>query len=176
MELYLCELDEGLTQKQISQSAYALLRHIYGQRFSPPAPEVLRCENGKPYFAGLPCHFSISHSKNFVLIGISDAELGVDIQCHSSFKSNPRLFSEKMLAEFGYYDGWVLRESVYKLCGKGSLRNMEFSCEGERIIAPFDEVKCRLYHIREDISIAAASFEDNFPDKIEIVPQNAFSP
>jgi len=166
MELYLCEFDPQFTQKQISGNTYALLRRIFSERFSLPAPEILRTENGKPYFEGLPCHFSISHSGNMALIAISDSEIGVDIQLHSGSKQNPRLFSEQMLAEFGYYDGWVLRESVFKLCGNGSLRNMEFSRANGHIISPFDNVACRLYHIRDGVSIAVASYSDNFPDKI----------
>lgn len=166
MELYLCEFDPQFTQKQISGNTYALLRRIYSERFSISAPEILRAENGKPYFKGLPCHFSISHSGSMALIGISDSEIGVDIQLHGGSKPHPRLFSEQMLTEFGYYDGWVLRESVFKLCGKGSLRDMEFSRANGRIITPFDNVACRLYHIRDGVSIAAASHTDNFPDKI----------
>ncbi len=166
MELYLCEFDPQFTQKQISGNTYALLRRIYSERFSLPAPEILRADNGKPYFEGLPCHFSISHSGNMALIGISDSEIGVDIQLHSGSKPHPRLFSEQMLAEFGYHDGWVLRESVFKLCGKGRLRDMEFSRANGRIMPPFDNVACRLYHIRDGVSIAAASYSDDFPDKI----------
>ena len=176
MELYLCEFDPHFSKREISDSTYALLRRIFIHRIGCSAPEILHAENGKPYFEGLPCHFSVSHSGNLALIGISDGEIGVDIQLHTSLKPNPRLFSENMLNEFGYYDGWALRESVYKLCGKGSLRGMEFSRENGLIIPPIENISCKLYHIRDSVSIAAASYEDEFPEEIIFIGQNAIYP
>ena len=175
MELYLYECGSALGKKQISDTAYSLLRKIFAEKFSVTAPEILRSENGKPYFDGLPCRFSVSHSGSFILIGIDDEEIGVDIQLHKSLKPNSRLFSEGMLAEFGYYDAWTLRESAYKLSGEGSLRDMEFVRTDDRIICPLNSINCRLYHIRDGISIAAASFGNNFPDDIIILTENAIS-
>lgn len=37
-------------------------------------------ENGKPYFVDCPLHFSISHSKNVVVVSVCDTEVGVDVQ------------------------------------------------------------------------------------------------
>ncbi|MBR5261130.1 MAG: hypothetical protein IKV47_03045 [Oscillospiraceae bacterium] len=175
MELYLYECGSALGKKQISETAYCFLREIFAEKYRESAPEILCSKNGKPYFAGLPCHFSLSHSGRFILIGIDDEEIGVDIQLHKSFKPNSRLFSETMLAEFGYYDAWTLRESAYKLSGEGSLRDMEFVRTDDRIICPLNSINCRLYHIRDGISIAAASFGNNFPDDIIILTENTIS-
>lgn len=35
---------------------------------------------GKPFLKGIPLYFSLSHSGNYVLCGVSEAEIGVDIQ------------------------------------------------------------------------------------------------
>ena len=37
-------------------------------------------ENGKPYFKNSNLFFNYSHSKNYILVGISSSEIGVDIE------------------------------------------------------------------------------------------------
>lgn len=37
-------------------------------------------ENGKPYLEGVPFHFNLSHSGDYVFCGVSAQEIGVDIQ------------------------------------------------------------------------------------------------
>ena len=54
------------------------LRQKYGWK---ELPEVALGRLGKPYFPEHPeVHFNISHSSGAVLVGVSDQEIGVDIE------------------------------------------------------------------------------------------------
>lgn len=88
-------------------------------------------EYGKPYFDNYPYfHFSISHSGDWVVCGVHDQEIGVDIQrkkCGSG-KIAQRFFSEKENAwllqkqspderRTLFYKMWTAKESYVKLAG-----------------------------------------------------------
>ena len=82
-----------------------------------------------------------------------------------------RLMSERERAEFSLHELWCLREAVYKLCGRGSLRSMPFRREGGVIVPPFDGVECRLYADIPGCACAAAAYADTFPDTlVEVRP------
>jgi 4'-phosphopantetheinyl transferase len=49
-------------------------------------------EYGKPYVSGNKIHFNISHSGNYLICGVSNYEIGVDIEC-----VNPRLKTIKSM-------------------------------------------------------------------------------
>ena len=158
-----------------SEAVRALLRHAVRQTWDMDCPEIKKLPNGKPYFDGHPDKFlSLSHSKDHVLVALSEHDVGADIESLREIKGKPeKLFSSRMLADFGYFGGWTLRESVYKLCGKGSLRSMEFSLRGGEIVSPFAGVCCRVYE-GEGFAASAACAEGDFPDKIDMVDASLF--
>lgn len=159
-----------------SEAVRALLSHAVRQVWDMDCPEIKKQANGKPYFHEQPDkHFSLSHSKSHVLVALSEYDVGADIETLRKIKGEPkRLFSEEMLSDFGYFGGWTLRESVYKLCGRGNLREMNFSLRDGEIVSPFDGIRCRLYE-GEGFAASAAGTAGEFPDKIEIVDAGIIS-
>lgn len=93
--------------------------------------ELLKNENGKPYFANGP-YFNISHSGKYVLMAVSTAEIGVDIEEIKSkdMSSLVRIFNEaeaKMIKEHSdFYYLWCAKESLIKCMGLtvGKVREM----------------------------------------------------
>ena len=93
--------------------------------------ELLKNENGKPYFANGP-YFNISHSGKYVLMAVSTAEIGVDIEeiKNKDMSSLVRIFNEaeaKMIKEHSdFYYLWCAKESLIKCMGLtvGKVREM----------------------------------------------------
>ena len=84
--------------------------------------ELLKNENGKPYFANGP-YFNISHSGKYVLMVVSTAEIGVDIEEIKSkdMSALVRIFNEaeaRMIKEHSdFYYLWCAKESLIKCMG-----------------------------------------------------------
>ena len=84
--------------------------------------ELLKNENGKPYFNNGP-YFNISHSGRYVLMAVSTAEIGVDIEeiKNKDMSSLVRIFNEaeaKIIKEHSdFYYLWCAKESLIKCMG-----------------------------------------------------------
>ena len=84
--------------------------------------ELLKNENGKPYFNNGP-YFNVSHSGRYVLMAVSTAEIGVDIEeiKNKDMSSLVRIFNEaeaKMIKEHSdFYYLWCAKESLIKCMG-----------------------------------------------------------
>ena len=84
--------------------------------------ELLKNENGKPYFANGP-YFNVSHSGRYVLMAVSTAEIGVDIEeiKLKDMSALVRIFNEaeaKMIKEHSdFYYLWCAKESLIKCMG-----------------------------------------------------------
>ena len=122
-------------------AAEALLRHALKEQGICDF-QVRTEENGKPYLQGLPVHFSISHSGEYVLCAISSQSVGCDIQQikQPDLKLARRYFSSgevKLLEsapEF-FHRLWVLKESLGKALGCGlneSILRREFDLTGTK--------------------------------------------
>ena len=86
-------------------------------------------------FYGKPCkdnyYFSLSHSNDYVVLGVSDSEIGVDIEMKRS--RNPKLadyvFSDLEKAalkeEMDFYRFWTSKESLVKYVGFGIDRDLK---------------------------------------------------
>lgn len=159
-----------------SDAVRALLRYAVRLAWDMDCPPLEKLENGKPRFAGCPGRFlSLSHSKSHVLVALSEYDVGADIETLREIKGSPeRLFSPEMLASFGYYGAWTLREGVYKLTGRGSLRGMDIRLVDGEPVTPFEGVRCRMYDAQPGFVASAACREGEFPEKIEIVDTSLF--
>lgn len=151
----------------------SLLAEAYKDYAGAPIPKIIKLLSGKPFVPAEPeLHFSVSHSKTHVLCAISENPVGVDTETHRFIKQSviERLTTPGELACLTFFDIWVLRESLYKLTGKGDLRTMRFYRRGDLIIPPAEGVFCRLYSDIEGSSSAASCYDGEFPDKIVEIP------
>ena len=83
-------------------------------------PEVALSQMGKPYFPGHPnIHFNISHSSGAVLVGISDQELGVDIERIRPVGQRMMVRLARVSTEEAFFQSWVRREARAKRSGSG---------------------------------------------------------
>lgn len=91
--------------------------------------KLLKKEMGKPYFENGP-YFNISHSGKYVIMGISESEVGVDIEENSNkdMSALVRIFNEseaKMIKEHAdFYFLWCAKESLIK-CFGGSVSQIK---------------------------------------------------
>ncbi len=67
---------------EISKSARDILRNLLKNEYNCDISQYNEKEGqwGKPYLDGCPWHFNISHSGAYIVISISEKEVGVDVQ------------------------------------------------------------------------------------------------
>ena len=72
----------GRSRAPGSAFAYSLLRYaLEVWKGAPELPEITTDGRGKPYFPERPdWHFSLSHTRGFVLAAVSAAPVGADVQ------------------------------------------------------------------------------------------------
>lgn len=159
IKLYLAGIDINVSQNHLSSLLQAVsedarerffrfhfledsLRSLYGEimarylvsmhfNIKNAALIIEKTAYGKPLFSGLPIDFSISHSHNWVLCGISTEAIGVDIERIKNVDLSiaKRFFSKKEHAFLlnrneldrinSFYDLWTLKESYIKWLGLG---------------------------------------------------------
>lgn len=108
--------------KQRCLAAGLLLSHVFG----PEAENIKYGENGKPYFTKGP-FFNISHSGDYVILGVSGHPLGVDIEKIGQYKEGlvRRCCTAEELSWLAgqdkaeFYRLWTGKESIMKATGKG---------------------------------------------------------
>lgn len=74
-------------------------------------------KNGKPYFEG--GFLSISHSGEWVLVAVSETEIGVDIE--KIRPADTERLNRKYFADSpeNFFENWVKKESMFKKLGTG---------------------------------------------------------
>lgn len=93
------------------------LRQKYGWK---ELPEVALSQLGKPYFPECPdVHFNISHSSGAVLVGVSDQEIGVDIERVRPVGQRMMVRVAHVTTEEAFFQSWVRREARAKRSGDG---------------------------------------------------------
>jgi len=93
------------------------LRQKYGWK---DLPEVALSRLGKPYFPGCPgVHFNISHTRGAVLVGVSDQELGVDIERVRPVGQRMMVRVAQVSTEEAFFKNWVRLEARAKRSGSG---------------------------------------------------------
>lgn len=153
----------------------ALLGHAVREVWHIGLPPIEKDGSGKPFFPGVEnMHFSLSHSKTHVLAAVSESPVGADIETLREVKrGRERLFSPEMLADFGYFGGWTLREAVFKLRGGAPLRSMDIRRVNGEIVTPYEGVSCAVYELPGCVA-AAACREGELPEAVEMVDSGIF--
>ena len=118
---------EPLNGRSGHEAGRQLLEKLYREYTGQECPEILTADRGKPYFAGNPVHFSISHTPRHVFCALSDRPIGIDAE-ETDRQVNLKL-ADKILspAEKARFDGtreallrlWVLKEAAAKYTGEG---------------------------------------------------------
>lgn len=117
--------------------------------------QVLYKESGKPYTD--KTNISISHSGEFVLVGINEKEIGVDIEVIKPFDSRliKRYFTENeknyLKSYSDFFKVWTVKEAYLKLTGEGIkglsklnvVKDNQLYIEGCNIIS-FEENGCQI--------------------------------
>lgn len=119
-------LGEPLNGRNPHEAGLSLLQTLYGG----PLPQILCTHRGKPYFADVPLHFSISHTKSHVFCALSDRPVGIDAE--EADRNIKLTLAEKILSstemeQFFHADDprralltfWVLKEAAAKCSGEG---------------------------------------------------------
>ena len=154
----------GRSPQKGSAFGISLLEYAVRQVWGIPLPEIVPPMGGKPEFAGeTGMYFSISHAKTHVMVAVSDAPVGVDVETHReiSAASANALLDETEQAQFSCVEVWCLRESLFKLNGAGHLWEvLHFRREGERILPPVPGVTSRLIEGVEGCSGAVCQERD----------------
>ena len=108
------------------------LRQKYGWK---SIPEVALGRLGKPYFPEHPeVHFNISHSSGAVLVGVSDQEIGVDIERIRPVGQRMMVRLAHVSTEEAFFQNWVRRPSAAATAWAPSCAPSPLSSRGSTII------------------------------------------
>lgn len=126
----------------------------------PYALKMAEGENKKPYFTNRPdIHFSLSHSGEYALCLISDAECGCDIEQIKAYKpeianrffhTDEKLYLSSIndpdIQKDAFYRIWTLKESFLKITGEGMrlpLDSFQIDISGESpiVIQNINDIK-----------------------------------
>lgn len=155
-----------------------LLRAVFGD-----AANSIRTDGfGKPRLADAR-PFNLSHSGDYALLGVADADIGVDIE---QIRLRPfssvakRFFSENDQAllknaadpEDTFFTLWTLKESYLKAIGRGfyePMRSADIRPIGESgaELPGHGEYRFRRYRDIGGYAVAVCSLDDRFPERIE---------
>lgn len=92
-------------------------------------PEFAYNEHGKPFLAARPdIHFSISHTKNAILVAISNAPVGADVErlrepAEGLIEKTMNTYEQRIISngdgDMAFTQLWTQKEAVLKLKGTG---------------------------------------------------------
>lgn len=132
--------------------------------------EIIYNENGKPYFSKKSIYFNISHSEDYVIVVISDKEIGVDIEKIKNISlSTIKLFSNKNEIDyivkdkkflcFRAFQIYTLKEAYIKKYGKNlsELLNINFSIKNDKVESFDDLVSINIIYNIDNYVISIVS-------------------
>jgi len=144
----------------LSATAGLMLKELFGEK----AEEIEYNEHGKPFFEQGP-FFSISHSRQYSVIAVSENEIGIDIEMHEnpSKRLMERCFTEEEqefaeMSTENFLRIWTAKEAVLKFLGTG----FSFSPKNFSVLPLSEEHKIEGRKIRffcekiENVPITAA--------------------
>ena len=103
-----------------TEQAYSLLRDMLVS-LNMDFGAIEKSEHGKPYFKDLDIKFNYSHSKEHILIAISDKEIGVDIEEKNRVSGDEvsKKYLNSIQSEDERLKCWVTKEAYGKFLGTG---------------------------------------------------------
>jgi 4'-phosphopantetheinyl transferase len=121
-------------RKRYIVSKYALRNILsYFLLVSPAKISIYKSENKKPAVSGI--EFNVTHSKSYILIGVSPFKIGIDIEhidhhfnyhdiTTSSFSPEELQLISNQNTSANFYSIWTRKEAVLKASGEGLIDNM----------------------------------------------------
>lgn len=106
-------------------AAGLLLRFVFGEHCEQT---LTTNKYGKPQFPKSPPYFNLSHSGDFVVLALTDCEVGIDIQKTGAYNpkiintcctANEKEWLKQQTDENAFYYLWTGKEAVMKATGKG---------------------------------------------------------
>ena len=132
---------------------------------------IIREKNGKPRFASLPYHFSITHSRDLCAVALSSENVGLDLEFIDpsrniealskrffSPEEHSRLFESNNAVE-NFFTLWVKKEAFAKLSGEG----LASICRGQIIDSSKYSFKEYKLTVDDDVARLALCFEGDAP-------------
>ena len=126
----------GLVGQALSSFSYDCLSQILNSHFSITDLNIEKTENGKPFLKGSNIYFNYSHSREYLVIAIGHAPIGVDIEYVKRSINVPKIsrrffhFSElSFLAEsadphHAFITLWTQKEALIKANGSTISRDI----------------------------------------------------
>jgi 4'-phosphopantetheinyl transferase len=109
------------THRKIHSETF--VREIFSKHYALFPAQLLRTENGKPYFENAP-HFSVTHTGDLLLVAVSAFPVGVDTedtQKKRNYTSILRRFTpaerEEITDNSSFLRHWTAKESFIKFIG-----------------------------------------------------------
>lgn len=149
--------------------------------------EIVFNDNGKPYFKDSKYFFNSAHSGKYVILAISDKEVGIDIEHVKEYKQKvaERCFTKKENNYLDitndkvdlFYRFWTLKESYAKCLGTGlsiPLNSFELTNDDNNIVIKdsnnyqFYEQKYEDYRIAWCVNISASCKNEYF-SKMKVI-------
>lgn len=88
-------------------------------------PVITKNSYGKPFIINNPCHFNLSHTKEWAFLAIHSHSIGVDIEAYQRIESDPFWISyreRELMAERPLILLWCAKEALIKAIGCGFSR------------------------------------------------------
>lgn len=112
-------------------------------------------KNNKPFIVNKNIFYNISHSSNYVIVVVSDKEIGIDIEkiretniksinCFASNKEKEYILLEDNNLFKRLFEIYTLKEAYIKMMGKSifDIKNVEFTISNNHIYCSDINVKC----------------------------------
>lgn len=167
----LLSMKNSAAQKNSLSALLCLDRLIKRIDISGEDLTIIREKNGKPRFASLPYHFSITHSRDLCAVALCKENVGIDLEFVDASRNvetlskrffspeeHSRLFESNNAVE-NFFTLWVKKEALAKLSGEG----LASICRGQ--IIDDSQYSFKEYKLTVDGADAclALCFEKNAP-------------
>jgi 4'-phosphopantetheinyl transferase len=167
-----------------------LARFIIGKTLGVDSKTIAfnKSKNGKPFLNKTGLHFNLSHSGDYVVMALSDHEVGIDVEVIRpiNYRIAERFFSPQEVSvlnlKAGYnkleyfFDLWTLKESYLKLIGTGLTRSLSsFTIEikdgefmmREKMKRKNANVYFEQYPLEAGYKLSVCSYNKNFTHRVK---------
>ena len=94
-----------------------LIKSVGENIFDISDTEIIKDKNNKPIFKNAPLHFSLSHSKDYIISAFDEFPCGVDIEYMKprNLGKYSKYYGREFASLTDFYEFWTKKEAEYKL-------------------------------------------------------------